>query len=201
MINYLKGILVHKNPVEAIIETASGLAFEVRIPISTFEVLPEPGKPCQLFTHLHIGQDDVRLFGFATQPECALYKEVTKVSGVGPKIALSILSTLSIPVFVRAVERGEAGLLTKVPGIGQKSAQRLTLELKDRVSHLAEQFGPQDQTLPENAILEVESALESLGFNAKDVRRELALMPEAASSLSSELLIKEVIKRLYQRNK
>lgn len=201
MIHFIKGTLIHKNPVEVVVETPSGLAFEIKIPISTFETLPETGQTCLLYTHLHISQDDLRLFGFATQAECELYKQLNRISGVGPKIALSILSTLAIPTFVRAVERGEDALLTKVPGIGLKSAQRLIIDLKDRISHLAEYFTPGDQIVGESTISEVENALESLGFNAKDVRRELALIPEEAAKLSSEQLIKEIIKRLYQRNK
>ncbi len=201
MIHHIKGTLVSKSPVAAVIETALGLGFELRIPISTFEQLPAPGQSCQLFTWLQVSQDDIRLYGFATLAERELYQLLNRVSGIGPKIALSILSTLPIPTFVKAVERGEAALLTKVPGIGGKSAQRLLIELKDRVHHLAEHFEPSDQVVGENIQLEVETALESLGFNAREVRRELSLMPEEAASLSSEQLIKEVIKRIYQRNR
>jgi Holliday junction DNA helicase RuvA len=201
MIQFIKGILVHKTPVSAVVETPMGLGFELRIPVSTFEVLPAEGQSCFLFTFLHIGQDDIRLFGFATEAECELYQMLNRIGGIGPKIALSILSTLTIPAFVRAVEQNQTALITKVPGIGAKSAQRLVIELKDRIHHLAERFEPSDQVVGESVILEVETALQSLGFNPRDVRRELGLLPSEAANLGAEELIKEVIKRLYQRNR
>lgn len=201
MIHHIKGILNHKSPVSAVIETAMGLAFEVRIPISTYEKLPEMGQSCELITHLHIAQDDIRLFGFSTTQECDLFKLLTRISGIGPKIALSIISTLAIPTFVRAIERGEEALITKVPGIGKKSAQRLIIELKGNIAHLAESFAHQDRIVADDKFTEVESALVSLGFNARDISRELNLLPPEALQLAPELLIKETIKRLYQRSK
>ncbi|HNT52881.1 MAG TPA: Holliday junction branch migration protein RuvA [Candidatus Syntrophosphaera sp.] len=201
MINYIIGVLVAKSPVSAVIETAQGLAFELPIPISTFETLPALGASCKLFTHLHQAQDDLRLFGFATISECQLFRQLTRISGVGPKSALSIISTLSIPAFVKAVEREESALLTKIPGIGLKSAQRLIIELKGKLRHLLDHFEPEYQAEEESKFTEVENALQSLGFNSKDVRRELSLLPSETLSLASEQLIKEVIRRLYQRSK
>jgi len=166
MINYIFGRLIQKSPVRVVIETALGLAFELHIPISTFEVLPETGKDCKLFTHLHLAQDDVRLFGFATAAECELYQQLNKISGVGPK-----------------------------------SAQRLIIELKGKLRHLLDYFEPGFQPVEESTLSEVENALQALGFNAKDVRRELSLMPEEATKMNSEQLLKEIIRRLYQRSK
>ena len=201
MINYIKGVLAHKTPVNVVLETASGLAFELHIPISTYEVLPETGAVCKLFTHLHVGQDDLRLFGFATPAECELYKQLNRISGVGPKSALSIISTLPIATFVKAIERDETALLTKVPGIGLKSAQRLIIELKGKLVHMMDSVGPGLQVVEENVVLEVENALQTLGFNARDVRREISLMPDEAAKMNAEQLIKEIIRRLYQRNR
>ncbi|MDP2172511.1 MAG: Holliday junction branch migration protein RuvA [Candidatus Cloacimonadaceae bacterium] len=201
MIYHIKGILHQKSPVKAVIETAMGLAFELKIPISTYEKLPEIGQPCELITHLHIGQDDIRLFGFSTTQECELFLMLTRISGIGPKIALSIISTLAIPTFVRAIERGEEALITKVPGIGKKSAQRLIIELKGSVRHLAERFEHKDRIVEDDKFMEVESALVSLGFNVLDINRELNLLPAEVLQLPPELLLKETIKRLYQRSK
>lgn len=201
MINYIRGTLVHKSPVKAVMETSMGLAFEMLIPISTFEVLPAEGQPCQLFTHLHIAQDDVRLFGFATPAECELYQQLNRISGVGPKIALSIISTLPIPTFARAIEQEDSALLTKVPGIGLKSAQRLVIELKGKLIHLLDYAKPGELGVGESTVGEVENALQTLGFSPKDVRRELGLMNEEAARLNSEQLIREVIRRLYQRSR
>jgi len=201
MLNYIHGILIHKNPMKAVLETASGIAFELMIPISTYEVLPETGKDCLLYTHLQISQDDIRLYGFATQAECELYKHLNRISGVGPKIALSIISTLPIPTFVRAIERGEEALLTKIPGIGSKSAQRLIIELKGKLLHLLEYEISEGKVLKEDIIMEVESALQALGFNPKEVRRELSLLGEEAGKMPTEQLIKEIIRRIYQRSR
>ena len=201
MINYIIGTLIHKSPVNAVLETAMGLAWELQIPVSTFEVLPAPGASCKLYTHLHLAQDDVRLFGFATPAECSLMKQLIKISGVGPKIALSILSTVSIPSFVKAIEKEETGLLTRVPGIGLKTAQRLIIELKGKLPPLLDYFETQPAAGSDSAILEVEGALLSLGFNIKDVHRELSLMSDEAAALNSEQLVKELIRRLYQRSR
>lgn len=199
MIQYIKGILSHKSPVMAIIE-AMGIGWELRIPVSTYEALPEPGKECTLLSYLQISQDDVRLYGFATAAERELFVHLTRISGIGPKIALSVLSTLSIPAFVRAINSGEEALLTRVPGIGKKSAQRMLVELKDKVPQLMEHVG-HDLSEIGDSINEVESALISLGFNVQQIRRELSLMGAAAKAFSTEELIKETIKRLYQRSK
>lgn len=199
MIQYIKGRLSHKSPVMAIIE-AMGIGWELRIPVSTYETLPEPGQECTLLSYLQISQDDVRLYGFATTAERELFMHLTRISGIGPKIALSVLSTLSIPSFVRAINSGEEALLTRVPGIGKKSAQRMLVELKDKIPQLMEHVG-HDLSEIGDSINEVESALVSLGFNLQQIRRELSLMGSEAKAFSTEELIKETIKRLYQRSK
>ncbi len=201
MIHSIKGTLLHKDPVNAVLETASGLSYELLIPISTFEVLPSLGEICQLFTHLHVSQDDVRLFGFASEGERELYRQLNRVSGIGPKTALSIISTLPIATFVKAIEREETAILKKIPGIGMKSAQRLIIELKGKLRHILDIAEPGGPELPSSKADEVESALQTLGFNAREVRQELSLMGEEAQALNAEQLIKEVIRRLYQRSK
>jgi len=197
MIQYIKGTLTYKSPVMAIIETL-GLGWELKIPISTFEALPVLGSECTLLSYLHISQDDIRVYGFATNAERELFQMITKISGIGPKIAISILSTLSIPAFVKAINIGEEGLLTKVPGVGKKSAQRLIVEMKDAVYKLMDHVDHKD--VSDNS-LEVENALLSLGFNLSQIRKELSLMDEATRKLNSEDLIKETIKRIYQRTR
>ena len=157
MIQYIKGILSFKSPVMAIIETM-GIGWELKIPISSYELLPSVGSECTLLSCLSINQDDVRIYGFVTVAERELFLMLTKVSGIGPKIALSILSTLSIPTFMRAVESGEEALLTRVPGIGKKSAQRLIVELKDGVRKLTA-FIDHGKLTASDSSGEVESAL------------------------------------------
>ena len=198
MIHYLKGQLKYKSPMLAVIETA-GIGWELKIPVSTFEVLPELNSDYSLYAYLAISQDDVRIYGFATIAERELFQILTRVSGIGPKIAISVLSTLSVSAFVKSVRSGEEGLLTRVPGIGKKSAQRLIMELKDRVHVLMDYVD--DSAHGDNASLEVENALMALGFNVALIQRELKLLSEEDRKMPTEQLIKEVIKRLYQRAK
>ena len=201
MISFIRGKVVHKSPVKAILENASGMGFEINIPISTFERMPEVGAECVLHTILHVVQDDVRLFGFADPMERELFLILNTVSGIGPKIALSIISTMPIPTFVRAIENAEEAILTRVPGIGKKSAQRLIVELKGGLSRVSDHFSPEDHVLHEDVFTEVENALLTLGFNSKEIRKQLSLLPAEAREMNAEALIKETIKRLYQRTR
>ena len=198
MINYIKGMLSYKSPILAVIES-SGLGWELRIPVSTFEVLPAENSPCSLFTHMVLSQDDIRLYGFATMAEKKLYQELTRISGIGPKIAMSILSTLSVATFIKSVANSEEAVLTRVPGIGKKSAQRLIVELKDRIHNLMDHV--EESFEHTNQLAEVESALSALGFNSNLILRELKMLSEEDQAMPTEQLIKEIIKRLYQRAK
>ncbi|MDD3563398.1 MAG: Holliday junction branch migration protein RuvA [Candidatus Cloacimonetes bacterium] len=200
MIEYIKGKLTQKSPVIAVIETM-GIGWELKIPVSTYESLPPVGSECSLFCFLSFSQDDVRIYGFATLAERELFTQLTKVSGIGPKTAISILSTLSIPAFVRSIQSGEEGLLTKVPGIGKKSAQRLIVELGDKVHKLMDYVDASQFAAVHAPLQEVESALMALGFNAALIQRELKLLGPEEREFPEEKLIKEVIKRLYQRAK
>ncbi|NLK50614.1 MAG: Holliday junction branch migration protein RuvA [Candidatus Cloacimonetes bacterium] len=201
MISYISGVVAAKTPVSVVIETTSGVAFAMEIPVSTFENLPAVGQSCTLHTHLHYAQDDIRMFGFFDPAERQLFQILTSVSGIGPKTGLSILSTLPVPTFVRAIEHQEEGILTRIPGIGKKSAQRLILELGGKLSPMAEHFKSTDHVIERSVMEEVESALVTLGFNAKEIHKELALMPEEAKQMAPEALIKETIRRIYQRSK
>lgn len=200
MIHYLKGILAHKSPILAIIDTG-GVGWEILIPVSTFEVLPKVGSECSLFTHLSITQDDMRVFGFASYAEKELYVLLNKVSGIGPKIAISVLSTLSVTAFVRSVRSGEEAILTRVPGIGKKTAMRIIIELKDKVHHLLEHLDAGSLAMTEGPIQETEDALIALGFKPQAIQKELKLLSEEELALPAEQLIKELIKKLYQRVK
>lgn len=200
MINYVNGTLTHKSPILAVIE-AAGIGWEIKIPVSTYEKLPHLGENCKLFTYLSFSQDGARIYGFASLAECELFKLLISVSGIGPKIAISIISTLSISSFVKAILSNEEGLLTRVPGLGKKSAQRLIIELRDKIPAVMEYLDPTEKLTADNSALEVETALLSLGFNIKDIRRELEIIALEETKRSIEELIKELIKRLYQKNK
>lgn len=200
MIEYIKGILTQKSPVIAVIDTM-GIGWEIKIPVSTYESLPPVGSECSLYCYLSVSQDDMRIHGFATLAERELFTQLTRVSGIGPKTAISILSTLSITAFVRSIQSGEEGLLTRVPGIGKKSAQRLIVELGDKVHKLMDFVDDAQYDRVQAPLQEVESALMALGFNATLIQRELKLLGQEELEYPEEKLIKEVIKRLYQRAK
>ncbi len=200
MIHYIRGILKQKSPMEAVIETM-GIGWEIKIPVSTYERLPKLGQECSLYASLIISQDDMRIYGFYTIAERELFARLTSVRGIGPKIAISILSTLSISAFVKSIRSEEEGLLTRVPGIGKKGAQRLILELKDKVHKLMDYVDDSQSMTIEGPLQEVENALMALGFNAASIQRELRLLKDDELELPAEQMIKEIIKRLYQRAK
>lgn len=200
MIFYVSGKLVYKTPVLAVLESY-GIAWELNIPFSTYEKLPLLGENCQLFTLLHWSQDQVKLYGFANMAEKELFIRLISVSGIGPKIAISVISTLSVSAVIRAITNAEEHILIKVPGLGKKSVQRLIVELKDSIRDLVLLF-PDEEPVPlDRDSLEVESALIALGFNAKDIRRELTIITQQNKGLTVEQTIKETIKSLYQRSK
>jgi Holliday junction DNA helicase RuvA len=132
MISYVKGILDHKEPGHVIIDV-SGLGYEVFIPLSTYEKLPALGNQVKLHTHHHIREDAMQLYGFISQEEKDTFVLLMTISGVGAKVALSVLSAVSVDEFRRSVAQGDMKSLTKIPGIGKKSAERMMLELKDKV--------------------------------------------------------------------
>ena len=200
MIHHISGTVSEKSPVSVVLETA-GIGFDIKIPLSTYEVLPNIGVIYSLFTYLHNTQDDIKLFGFSTRAERELFMMLIGVSGVGPKIALSILSTLTIASFAKAIQRSDELTISKVPGLGKKSAQRLIVELKDKVLHLIDHIDSKDDQIGDQRLIEAESALQSLGFNIKDIRRELNILPEDILCLPTERIIKETIKRIYQKSK
>ena len=133
MFSYLKGILSKKEPVTIVID-CNGVGYEVNIPLSTFDKLPDVGNEVKILVHYSFNEvDGARLFGFLTPDEKELFRHLISISKIGPKLGLSILSGLSVEDLIRAVQRGDIGLISTIPGIGKKSAERLIIELKDRV--------------------------------------------------------------------
>jgi Holliday junction DNA helicase RuvA len=132
MIGRLCGILLEKNPPQLLLDV-QGVAYEVDVPMSTFYNLPQNGERITLFTHLVVREDAHLLYGFGTEGERRAFRQLLKVNGIGAKIALSLLSGLSVAELAQAVKLQETGRLTRVPGIGKKTAERLLLELKDKL--------------------------------------------------------------------
>lgn len=132
MIAHLRGLLLEKHPNQAIVD-CQGVGYDVTIPISTFSSLPDAGQEVKFRIHTHVREDAIALFGFTTQGEKNLFEKLISVSGIGPKLAITVLSGLQVNDLVTAIRAGDLARLTKVPGIGKKTAERLVLELRDKV--------------------------------------------------------------------
>ena len=132
MIALLRGVLIEKHPNQAIVETG-GVGYDVTIPVSTYTHLPDAGVEVRLRIHTHVREDALSLYGFVTPDEKALFEKLIGVSGIGPKLAVTILSGLAAPELISAIRRGEVDRLQRIPGIGKKTAERMVLELRDKL--------------------------------------------------------------------
>ena len=174
MIGRLHGKLLEKNPPQILIDV-SGVGYEVDVPMSTFCNLPEVGGELTLHTHFVVREDAELLYGFATLAERAVFRALIKISGVGPKIALALLSGITVDQLKDAVDRGETGLLTKVPGIGKKTAERLVLELKGKLAGT----GAATAAVPTSgARADVAAALIALGYSEREAAAASKKLPE-----------------------
>lgn len=192
MIGTLNGKLVSKQPPLLLVEVG-GVGYELEAPLSTFERLPESGASLSLFTHLTVREDAHVLFGFATLAEKTLFRELIRLNGVGPKLALAILSGLGVGDFWSVVRSQDAARLTRLPGIGRKTAERLVLELKDRAGAHLEQAVSDPIRAMSTPIQEARRALEALGYKPAEAVR----MSEAAfqDGMNAEQLVRESLKR------
>jgi Holliday junction DNA helicase RuvA len=132
MIALLRGMLVEKHPNQAIVDTG-GVGYDVTIPVSTFTKLPDAGSEVKLRIHTHVREDALALYGFLTQDEKALFEKLISVSGIGPTLAVKILSGLAAADLILSIRRGEVEKLVKIPGVGKKTAERMVLELRDKL--------------------------------------------------------------------
>ena len=178
MIGRLSGILLDKNPLQLIVD-CQGVGYEVSVPMSTFYQLPSVGEKVVLLTHFVVREDAQLLFGFGTAQERELFRELIKISGVGARTALSLLSGMSVADLAQAVTLQEAGRLTKIPGIGKKTAERLLLELKGKLG--ADLGSNGAVALDSNS--DILNALLALGYSDKEATLALKQVP-AGSSVS-----------------
>jgi Holliday junction DNA helicase RuvA len=166
MIGYLRGTIVEKHPNQVILE-AGGVGYDVQIPISTFTALPDSGATAALRIHTHAREDALLLFGFATSEEKTVFERLISVSGIGPKLAITVLSGLPTSQLVAAIRASDVPRLVRIPGIGKKTAERIVLELKDKLTGVdaGGKAAPAAETGPAYSMLErdVLSALQNLG--------------------------------------
>ena len=197
MIGHLKGKLISKNPPEILLEVG-GIGYELLCPMSTFYQFDSDQKDILLYTHLSIKDDSHTLFGFITKDEKNLFRELIRVNGVGPKVALAILSHLSVSSLVECIINENSELLSKTPGIGKKTALKVIVELQDRLDKVEltnTSTSSINNIVGQNpSAKQALAALQSLGFKAKEANKMLATIDD--QTLSTEQLI-----RLALRNK
>jgi Holliday junction DNA helicase RuvA len=178
MIASLSGILSSKTPQDAII-SVQGVGYQVFIALSTYFTLPDLNSPVQVFVSTHWRNDTIQLFGFGTIEEKQAFSLLTTISGVGPKLALSALSTLSVPDLCAAIESGDIEILGSIPGVGKKSASRIVLELKDKTHRIIISELQQPSNAPNKPANflqeEASSALINLGYRAPEVKKSMNL--------------------------
>lgn len=171
MIGFLRGVLLRKNPQELLLDVG-GVGYRVLVPISTFCRLGELGAQAQLQIHTHVREDQLVLYGFATATEQELFEKLIAVSGVGPKLALGVLSGIEADDLVHAIKANDVARLTRVPGVGKKTAERLILELKDKIGALSTAASEPAPPSPKRA--DLLSALANLGYSAAEADRAAA---------------------------
>jgi len=194
VIGRLSGTLLEKLPPQIMVDV-SGVGYEVDVPMSSFYNLPATGEKVSLFTHFVVREDAQQLFGFLTLKERAAFRELIRISGVGPKLALSVLSGLSVDDLASCIALQDAGRLTRVPGIGKKTAERLLLELKGKLADALPQAGGTGlatATVANDAL----HALLALGYSDKEALPALKLLPEG---LTLEESIRQALKLLARK--
>jgi len=192
MIGRLKGILVSKQPPWLVIDVG-GVGYELEAPMSTVFDLPETGREVTLFTHYAAKEDTVALYGFLREQERTLFRTLQKVSGIGAKISLAVLSGVPADEFARLVQTGDIAALTRIPGIGKKTAERIVVELRDRVDGIALALpSASGAAVPKDPLAEASVALQQLGYKPAEVSR---LVREAAESGdTAESIIRKALK-------
>ncbi|MBG6241476.1 MAG: Holliday junction branch migration protein RuvA [Candidatus Symbiopectobacterium sp. Dall1.0] len=203
MIGRLRGIILEKQPPQVLIEV-NGVGYEVHMPMTCFYELPDLNQEAVIFTQFVVREDAQLLFGFNNKQERALFRELIKTNGVGPKLALAILSGMSAQQFVSAVEREEIATLIKLPGVGKKTAERLVVEMKDRFKGMSgDLFNPATIDVPlshsastaapeEDAESEAASALVALGYKPQEASRMVSKI--ARPGADCESLIREALR-------
>lgn len=200
MIDRISGKLVQKLPTYCVVETGR-LGLGVFISVNTSQELGEVGEAVSLLTHLHVREDALQLYGFSGEPEREAFRQLISVGGIGPRLALTILSGLTVPELTEAIAMGNYQVLTRVPGVGKKTAQRMVLELKEKVALPEGAAGGSPASLPGGAapdkLKEAVAALVTLGYRSPDARRAVeAVMRKNGDSLNVEELIKLALKEV-----
>jgi Holliday junction DNA helicase RuvA len=199
MIGRISGTLLEKLPPELLVDV-NGVGYELFASMNTIYEMPQVGGQVVLHTHLQVKEDGHTLFGFYTKDERALFRILIKVNGIGPKMALSILSSMNASELVEAVQESQVAALTKIPGVGKRTAERLVVELRDKLGAAAKQdlFSPGIvvQKVQSDPRQEAEAALIALGYKPQEAAKMIAALPKDSSD--SETLIKLALKSMLR---
>jgi Holliday junction DNA helicase RuvA len=178
MIGRIAGVLVEKSPPQVLVD-AGGVGYEIDVPMSTFFNLPSLGERVSLLTHLAVREDAQQLYGFLTAAERQAFRELIRISGIGGRIALAVLSGMSVGDLAQAVALQDSARLTRTPGIGKKTAERLLLELKGRLADAIDGAGAAESAAPDGG--DVQRALLALGYSEREAAAAVRQLPAGAS--------------------
>ena len=198
MIATLTGRLKRK-AVDYLIVDVSGVGYQVSVPLSTYCRMPDSGGEVSLYIHTHLREDSLSLFGFMTQAEKETFLQLMAVSGIGPKLALAVLSALSVQDLSHAIQTSDDSRLCSIPGIGKKTAARMVLELKDKITCAAPLVSPAGETASPNDVEDVVSALVNLGYKKPLAEDALRKVRQGRAGLTVEELIREALNALMKR--
>jgi Holliday junction DNA helicase RuvA len=197
MIARLSGILLEKDPPNLVIDV-NGVGYEVEAPMSVFYDLPEKGQPIVLLTHLQVSQDHQTLYGFRSSAERTLFRQLLKISGIGAKLALTILSGASGDELARLVADGDSASLTRLPGIGKKTAERIIIELRDKLKDMPVSLpgAAGAAATAGDAVLEASNALKALGYKASEVNHMVRSVAE--KGMEAEDIIRKALQSMVK---
>ncbi|HXE79399.1 MAG TPA: Holliday junction branch migration protein RuvA [Vicinamibacterales bacterium] len=193
MIAYLRGRLIEKHPNRVVIDV-NGVGYEVHVPLSSYYGMTEPGTEIALCVHTHVREDTLALFGFRTPLELQLFERLIEVNGIGPRLALAVLSGIEPPDLIAAVQRGDVARLTAIPGVGKKTAERISLELKDRLEAI--DAAPAAAPGPGSIRADVVSALLNLGYHRAAAEKAVDAVLGAEADAGFEEALRGALRRL-----
>jgi Holliday junction DNA helicase RuvA len=198
MIAHLTGKLTHKSP-DHIVVDVNGVGYQVFVPLSTFYALPDVGREVSLNIHTHLREAALKLFGFYTEEELKIFEQLITINKVGPKLAVTILSGMSPADLLSAINSSDVGKLNTIPGIGRKMAERLTLEMRDKLANISREFAAKtEDSVPRNGLFDdALSALVNLGYKKNEVEKTLkSIYSQGQQKVSLENLIKKSLNLL-----
>lgn len=205
MIGRISGVLLEKEDQQVLVDV-QGVAYEIDVPLGTFFQLPNPGEKVTLHTHFVVREDAQLLYGFIEEKERILFRLLIRINGVGPKLALSLLSGMEVQDFVRCVQQDDVNALVKLPGVGKKTAERLIIEIKDKIGEWEVTGSKTDEVSAErhssrnSSAEEAETALISLGYKPQEAARAVVaaakLLEESGQGADSESLIRTALRNM-----